>query len=321
MSEAGAGGAGHGSKKAIIAALLANLGIAVAKFVGFLLTRSSTLLAETAHSIADSTNQGLLLLGDRQAKRQEDEHHQFGYGMARYFWSFVVALVIFSLGALFALYEGIEKLRHPHHIDRPSVAIVLLGVAFVFEGISIRTAIRESRIQKGPQSWWSFIRTAKVPELPVVLLEDLGALLGLAIAEVSIVGALVTDNPRFDAYGTIAIAVLLGVIAIVLCVEMRSLLLGEAASHDDRRALDQAITGSPVVRRLIHVRTMHLGPEDVLVAAKVEFDASLSFADVAAAIDATEDRIRALLPTARVVYIEPAIFDERRSAEDVRASR
>lgn len=309
MSEAAQGG--HG-KKAIIAALFANLGIAIAKFIGFLITGSASLLAEAGHSVADTTNQGLLLLGGRQAKKSQDESHPFGYGMTRYFWSFVVALILFSLGALFAIYEGIKKLQHPHVVEKPAVAIGILGVAILLEGYSFRTAIVESRPLKGSQSWWSFIRTSKVPELPVLLLEDSGALVGLVLALLGVGLTLTTGNADWDAISTLAIGTLLAAIAIILIVEMRSLLLGESASPEVVARLRTAIEASPSVRRLIHVRTMHLGPEELLVAAKVELDASLDFAGVSAAIDAIESLVRAAEPQARLVYLEPAMFDASR---------
>jgi cation diffusion facilitator family transporter len=303
--------AGHGTK-AIIAALFANLGIAIAKFIGFLITGSASLLAEAGHSVADTTNQGLLLLGGRQAKKPQDESHPFGYGMTRYFWSFVVALILFSLGALFAIYEGIKKLQHPHEVEKPAVAIGILGVAILLEGFSFRTAIVESKPLKGSQSWWSFIRNAKVPELPILLLEDSGALIGLVLALLGVALTLATGNADWDAISTLSIGVLLGVIAVILIIEMRSLLLGEAASPDSVLRLRAAIESSPPVRRLIHVRTMHLGPEELLVAAKVEFDGSLDFAGVSAAIDETEARIRATEANAKLVYLEPAMFDPSR---------
>jgi cation diffusion facilitator family transporter len=306
------GGHGHGTK-AILAALFANLGIALAKFIGFLITGSASLLAEAVHSLADTTNQGLLLLGGKQAKKDQTEQHQFGYGMSRYFWSFVVALVLFSLGAVFALYEGVQKLQHPHELEKPAVAIGILLVAVLLEGYSFRTAIVESRPLKGSQSWWSFIRTSKVPELPVLLLEDSGALVGLLIALVSVVLVLITGNADFDAYGTLAIGVLLGFIAVVLIVEMRSLLLGEGATPEMMSTIRSTIQGSPSVKRFIHARTMHIGPEDLLVVTKVELDASLTFTEIADAIDAIEARIRAVVPEANMIYIEPAIFDSTRS--------
>lgn len=304
-------GHGHGTR-AILAALIANLGIAIAKFVGFLITGSASMLAEAGHSVADTTNQGLLLLGGRQAKKPEDEEHQFGYGMARYFWSFVVALILFSLGSLFAIYEGIEKLQNPHEVEKPAVAILILSVAIVLEGYSFRTALAESRPLKGSQSWWSFIRTSKVPELPVLLLEDSGALVGLVIALSGVGLTLVTGEVAFDAIGTLLIGALLGVIAAILIVEMRSLLLGEGVARDDRARVRSAVEGHAQVSRFIHARTMHLGPDDVLVATKVELSAELSFERVAAVIDEIEARIRTVLPSARVIYVEPAVFDSER---------
>lgn len=308
----GGGHGGHGTR-AILAALFANLGIAIAKFIGFLITRSSSLLAESVHSLADTTNQGLLLLGGKQARKSETDRHQFGFGMARYFWSFVVALVLFSLGSLFALYEGIEKLTHPHELESPAIAIGILLVAVVLESYSFRTAIAESRPLKGSQSWWSFIRTAKVPELPVLLLEDSGALVGLVIALASVGLTLITDNADFDAYGTLAISVLLGIIAIILIVEMKSLLMGEAASPEIMATIQSTISAAPSVRKFIHARTMHLGPEDLLVATKVELDSTLDFVGIANAIDEVESRLRAAVPDARVIYVEPAIHDPNRA--------
>ena len=305
-------GHGESGKRAILAALAANFGIAIAKFVGFLITRSSSLLAEAGHSLADTTNQALLLLGRRQAQRDEDEQHPFGYGTARFFWSFVVGLILFTLGSLFAIFEGIEKLREPHKLEKPIIAIALLAVAVVLEALSFRTAIRESRPLKGDESWPGFIRKAKVPELPVLLLEDAGALAGLAIALGGISLSMATDNSRFDAYGTLLIGALLGAIAIVLVVEMRSLLLGESATPAERTQIGAALGAHPQVRRVINVRTMHIGPEDLLVAAKLEFDEALRFAELAEAIDAAEARVRAIVPTARFMYLEPAIFDPAR---------
>jgi cation diffusion facilitator family transporter len=306
-----AGTGGHGTR-AIIAALIANLGIAIAKFIGFLITGSSSLLAEAGHSLADTTNQGLLLLGGKQAKKDEDEDHEFGYGQARYFWSFVVALILFSLGSLFALYEGFSKLQHPHEIEKPWVAIGILGVAVVLEGFSFRTAIKESIPLKGKQSWFSFIRTAKVPELPVLLLEDSGALVGLIVALAATLLTMATGNADFDAYGTLIIGVLLGIIAVILIIEMKSFLIGESATPEVKAAIRKAITSHPKVSRFIHARTIHLGPEDLLITTKVEMSRESSFADVATTIDEIEASIRAVVPEARVIYIEPAIFDPSR---------
>jgi cation diffusion facilitator family transporter len=299
-----------GSRKAILAAFFANLGIAISKFVGFVLTSSASLLAEAVHSLADTGNQALLLLGGRRARREADQDHPFGYGRERYFWSFVVALVLFSMGGLFALYEGIHKLRDPHETENLAIAVGILVVAIALESFSLRTAIREVKHHKSPtMPWWTYIRTSKQPELPVVLLEDVGAEIGLFLALGGVLTAHATDDPRWDALGSISIGVLLVIIAGVLAVEMKGLLIGESASRADRDAIVGAIEGAPAVDRLIHMRTQHLGPDEVLVAAKIELDASLSFDEVARAIDSVEGRIREAVPTARVIYLEPAAYD------------
>ena len=301
------------SNKAIIAALLANLGIAIAKFAGFLVTASSSLLAESIHSVADTGNQALLLLGGRRSRREATEDHPFGFGRERYFWAFVVALVLFSLGSLFAIFEGVEKLRHPHELESPAVAIVILLVAAVLEGLSFRTAVIESRPLKGDLSWWQFIRRAKQPELPVVLLEDFGALTGLFIALVAVGLTIVTDNGMWDALGTLSIGALLGVIAFVLAQEMKSLLIGESATAYVRQKIEGAINASDHTVALIHIRTQHLGPDELLVGAKIDFGATPTGAELAEAIDAVEADIRAAVPAAKVIYLEP---DIQRLTED-----
>lgn len=298
----------EGSRRAILAAFLANLGIAIAKFVGFLITSSSSLLAEAVHSVADSGNQLLLFLGMSRAGRKADETHQFGYGRSRYLWSFIVALVLFSVGGLFAIYEGIEKIRHPHEIESPIVAFVILGVAIVLEAFSLRTAVKESRHAKGRLSWWGFIRRSKQPELPVVLLEDLGALLGLVFAVFGIGLTVALDEPVFDGVGTLMIGLLLVAIAIILAVEMQSLLIGESASREHQAALEAAITGSPEVARLIHMRSQHMGPEEVLVGAKIELVPDPGEGGVAGAINRIEERMRGAVPVTCVIYLEPDLF-------------
>ncbi|WP_334143653.1 cation diffusion facilitator family transporter [Rhabdothermincola sp.] len=299
--------ASSGGRKAILAALLANLGIAMAKFIGFLVTRASSMLAESIHSVADSGNQALLLLGGARARRPADDEHQFGYGRERYFWSFIVAQVLFVLGGVFSLYEGIEKLRHPHELESPMWAIGILLVAIVLETFSFRTAVVESRPAKGDASWVAFVRRSKSPELPVVLLEDLGALVGLVLALTAIVLAAITGNSLWDGLGTISIGALLLVIAVVLAIEMKSLLIGEAASDEDEQAIRSAIGAHPTVRHLISLRTQHLGPDELLVAVKVEFDGTLTMRELAEAIDAVEQDIRSAVPTAQRVFIEPDI--------------
>ena len=300
----------HGSRKAIFAALLANLGIAVAKFIGFLITGAASLLAESVHSVADSGNQALLILGGNRAAREATPERPFGYGRERYFWAFVVALVLFSFGGLFAAYEGYQKLSEPHELESPLVAVGILVFAIVVESLSLRMAVQAANVTRGGQSWWSFIRHSKSPELPVVLLEDLGAEIGLFLALLGVGLAELTGDPRWDATGSLAIGVLLIAIALLLAVEMKSLLVGEGASPADTVAIRHAIVGAPDVRRLIHLRTEHLGPEELLVGAKVELERGLSFAEVVAAINTTEDRVRAAVPAAQVIYLEPDIYNE-----------
>jgi len=296
-----------GSRRAIAAAFLANLGIAIAKFVAFLITGAASMLAESVHSLADTGNQGLLILGTSRARRAATHEHPFGFGRERYFWAFVVALVLFSLGSIFAIHEGVDKLRHPHQLVSPAVALGVLALAIALESWSFRTAIVAAQSTRGNQGWWAFIRRSKSPELPVVLLEDLGALLGLVIAGVGVSLSAAFDDPRFDAIGSIAIGALLGAIAIVLAAEMKSLLIGESAAQEVRGAIRTTIEGSPSVRRLIHMRTLHLGPEELLVAAKVEFDVGLDIPGLASAIDDLEAAIRQRVPIARVIYLEPDI--------------
>ena len=300
------GMAAGGSNKAVLAALFANLAIAIAKFVGFAVTRSASMLAEGVHSCADTGNQALLLLGGRLSKREPTPRHPFGYGRERYFWSFVVAIILFTLGALFAINEGIDKLRHPHELDSLGVAMGILIFGIVAESWSFRTAIVESNKVRGKLSWGTFIRRSRTPELPVVLLEDLGALLGLVFALVAVVLAQITGEPRWDGAGTLVIGVLLGVIAIVLAIEMKSLLIGESATEDDRALLLAALEQSPEVNRVVDLRTQHLGPEELLVAAEIDFADDLSGEQRPAAVAAVEARLRTAVPAATRVYLEPS---------------
>jgi cation diffusion facilitator family transporter len=300
-----------GGTRAIIAALVANAGIAIAKFVGFLITGSSSMLAESVHSVADTSNQGLLLLGGRRAKRAATAEHPFGYGRDRYFYSFVVALLLFSLGSVFALYEGIHKLESHEPLVSPLVAVGILVVAIGLETYSFRTAIVESRPLKGNGTWWQFIRQSKVPELPVVLLEDLGALVGLVLALLGVGLSVLTGDAIFDAFGTIAIGILLGVIAIILIIEMKSLLIGEGVTPPVLSKINSALIDGEV-QKVIHVRTQYIGPEELLVAAKIELTRGIPVEEVARAIDAAEARVREAVPDARLIYLEPDL--ERASA-------
>ena len=298
----------EGSRRAIIAAFFANLGIAIAKFTGFLITGSASLLAEAGHSLADTGNQALLMLGSKRGNRPADRAHPFGYGPERYFWAFVVALVLFSMGGLFALYEGIDKLRHPHEVDQAIVAFVILFIAIGLETFSLRTAIKESNhIRQPGMSWRAFIRTSKSPELPVVLLEDVGAEIGLGFALIGLTVAEITGNPRWDAVGSIAIGVLLVFIALILAREMKPLLIGESASESDLNDITAALSASANVLSIIHLRTMHLGPDDLLLATKVDFDHSLTVEQLAHAIDQAETSVRTAVPKTTTIYIEPDI--------------
>ena len=301
----GPDGSGHGEGgTAIVAALLANLGIAIAKFIGFFITGSSSMLAEGVHSVADTSNQGLLLLGRRTAAREATPEHPFGYGRDRFFYAFVVALMIFTLGSVFSLYEGFHKLSGAEALTSPIVAVVILVVAIGFEGYSFRTAVHESRPLKGEQTWWGFIRTSTNPELPVVLLEDLGALVGLTLALGGVGLTVLTGDPVWDAIGTLCIGVLLGVIAVVLIIETKSLLIGEGVSDETAHTINDSLVGGHV-ERIIHLRTQYLGPGELLVAAKIAVTRKLSTVDVAEAIDEAEGRLRSALPEARIVYLEP----------------
>lgn len=298
-----------GERRAVLAALAANLGIALAKFLGFLVTGAASLLAEAIHSVADTGNQGLLLLGDARAARAPRDSHPFGFARERYFWAFVVSLVLFSGGGVFAIYEGVHKLGHPEPNDALWLAIVILVVAVVLEGFSLRTAVRAARPTKGGLSWYGFIRHSKSAELPVVLLEDVGALVGLLFALAGVVLAEVTGEPRFDAIGSLAIGLLLVVIAAVLAVEMRSLLIGEAASRDVRTRMVEVVTADPRVVRVVDLRTQHLGPEEILVGMDLVLDRALTGVQLTEALAEVEDTLRAAVPAATQIYLEPHTDD------------
>ena len=297
----------EGSRRAVVAALFANFGIAAAKFLAFAVTGSASLLAEAIHSVADTGNQGLLFLGARRAQRPPTAAHPFGYGRERFFWAFVVALVLFSMGSVFALVEGVDKVLHPHKVEDAEWAFAVLGLSIGLETFSLRTAVRESAVARGTSSWWDFVRHAKTPELVVVLLEDTGALTGLFFAVIGVTVAVTTGDGIYDATGSLAIGVLLGLIAYVLAREMKSLLIGEAASPAEEGQIRAVLDDCPEVKRVIHLRTQHLGPEELLVAAKVEF-ATDSVAELADAIDRVEARIRSRVPTARLIYLEPDVY-------------
>jgi cation diffusion facilitator family transporter len=298
-----------GGNKAIVAAFSANLGIAITKLIAWAFSGSSSMLAEGVHSIADSGNQLLLLLGGRKSRKEADAEHPFGYGRERYVYAFVVAIILFSIGGVFSIYEGIDKVRHPHPLEVPWLPIVVLLIAIVLESYSLRTAIKESNPLRGSQTWVQFVRRAKAPELPVVLLEDVAALIGLVLAFLGVGLTIITGNPLWDGIGTLAIGVLLVAVAVILGIETKSLLVGEGASEADLTAITAAILDGPETKRIIHMKTLYLGPDEILIAAKLAFDSASRFADIAGAINNVETRIRAAVPRVRtVIYIEPDVY-------------
>jgi cation diffusion facilitator family transporter len=298
-----------GGNKAIVAAFSANLGIAITKLIAWAFSGSSSMLAEGVHSIADSGNQLLLLLGGRRSRKEADAEHPFGYGRERYVYAFVVAIILFSIGGVFSIYEGIDKVRHPHPLEVPWLPIVVLLIAIVLESYSLRTAIKESNPLRGSQTWVQFVRRAKAPELPVVLLEDIAALIGLVLAFLGVSLTIITGNPLWDGIGTLAIGVLLVAVAVILGIETKSLLVGEGASEADLTAITAAIVDGPETKRIIHMKTLYLGPDEILIAAKLAFDSASRFADIAGAINNVETRIRAAVPRVRtVIYIEPDVY-------------
>ncbi|GAA2696012.1 cation diffusion facilitator family transporter [Streptomyces aculeolatus] len=299
--------AAGGGTKAILAALGANLSIAVAKFVAWAFSGSSSMLAEAVHSLADSGNQALLLLGGKRAKRAATKEHPFGYGRERYVYAFLVSIVLFTVGGLFAVYEGYHKIEDPHEIDHWYWPVGVLVFAIIAEIFSFRTAIKESNEVRGDQGWWQFIRRSKAPELPVVLLEDLGALVGLVLALLGVGVALATGDGVWDGVGTVCIGVLLLIIAVILAIETKSLLLGEGASEADVAAITTALVDGDAVTEVIHLKTLYLGPDELLVAAKIAVQHDDTAGEVARAIDAAESRVRDAVPVARMIYLEPDI--------------
>lgn len=297
-----------GGTKAIIAAFLANMGIAITKLIAWAVSGSASMLAEAVHSFADSGNQLLLILGGRRARKAADKEHPFGYGRERYVYAFVVSIILFSVGGVFSIYEGIEKVQHPHELTNAWLPILVLVIAIVLESFSLRTAVKESNHVRGKQGWIQFVRHAKAPELPVVLLEDIAALLGLVFALLGVGLTVITGNPIFDAVGTLMIGTLLIVVAIILGIETKSLLVGEGANDDDVSAIERAIMDGDEVERIIHMKTLYLGPDELLVAAKIGFPADQRLLEVATATNVVEQRIRAAVPAARVIYIEPDVY-------------
>ena len=305
----------EGGMKAVIAALLANLGIAVSKFIAFAFTGSSSMLSEAIHSVADSGNQVLLLVGNKRSKKAPDAQHQFGYGRRRYVYGFIVSIVLFLVGGLFSLYEGFHKFQHPEDLSDAWIAFLVLGIAIVLEGFSFRTAVREANRARGKRSLFRFLRDARQPELPVILLEDLGALVGLVFALFGVSMAVATGDGRWDGLGAMAVGTLLVVIAIFLAFEMAAMLVGESALPEEDAAIRAALASSPLVDRVIHVRTLHVGPDELLVGAKIAISKSDTGAEIAAGIDDAEARLRAAVPSAVYVFLEPDLDRTARRAD------
>jgi cation diffusion facilitator family transporter len=298
--------------RAVLAALLANIGIAISKFVAFLFTGSSSMLSEAIHSVADSGNQVLLLIGNKRSRRPADEQHNFGYGRRRYVYGFIVAIVLFMVGGMFSLYEGWHKWQHPEPLNDWWIAVVVLLVAIGLESFSFRTAVREANRSRGRRSLFAYVKAARQPELPVILLEDAGALMGLMFALMGVGLSVITGDGRFDAMGAMAVGTLLVVIAIFLAMEMTAMLVGESALPEEVAAIQSALAGAPGVVRVIHLRTLHVGPDELLVAAKIAVAESDTVAQVAAGIDSAERAVRAAVPTARYVFLEPDLLRPER---------
>mgnify|MGYP000479242763 CR=1 FL=1 len=297
----------EGSLKAIVAALLANIGIAITKFIAAFFSGSASMFAEGIHSVADSGNQILLLIGGKRAKRAATATHPFGYGRSRYIYAFMVSIVLFAIGGMFSILESVEKLSHPHELENVWLPLVVLGAAIVMESFSFRTAIVEANKIRHGKSWVQFIRHAKAPELPVILLEDFAALIGLVLAFGGVGLSVVTHNPIWDAIGTLAIGALLVLVAIVLGFETSSLLVGEGATAEDTGKIRKALEGSKGVQSVIHMKTLYLGPDELMLGAKIGVDGTSTAQDVALVIDAAETAVREVVPAARVIYLEPDI--------------
>jgi cation diffusion facilitator family transporter len=299
--------------RAIIAALLANIGIAITKFIAAAFSGSASMFAEGIHSVADSGNQILLIIGGKRAKRAATAAHPFGYGRSRYIYAFMVSIVLFSVGGLFSIMEGLNKLQHPHELEMVWLPLVVLGAAIIMESLSLRTAVKESNHVRGNKSWVQFIRHAKSPELPVILLEDLAALIGLVLAFGGVGLTVVTHDPIWDAIGTLAIGGLLVLVAIVLGLETSSLLVGEGATAEDTGKIRKALKDTDGVESVIHMKTLYLGPDELMVGAKIAVAEKATGKQIAKIIDSAEENMRIAVPAARVIYLEPDI--QRATAE------
>jgi len=294
--------------RAVVAALAANLGIAIAKFAAFLVTGSASMLAESVHSLADTGNEALLLIGRGRSRRARTAEHPFGFGRERYFYGFVVAVMLFTVGAVFSLYDGIHKIISPAPLDSPVVAYAVLGLSMVLEGLSLRTGIVEANAQRGGHGFRAFVHLTKAPELPVVLLEDSAAILGLLFAFLGVLLSQLTKHDEWDGAGSVGIGLLLACAAFVVGYETKSLLIGESATEETSARVVAAIEDGPEGFQVIHLRTSHIGPEQLLVAAKISVPGTLLAGELAAGINSCEERIREAVPIAETIYLEPDIY-------------
>jgi cation diffusion facilitator family transporter len=298
----------EGSTRAILAALGANTGIAITKFIAAGISGSASMFAEGIHSVADTGNQLLLLLGRKRAKRKATPSHPFGYGRSRYIYAFMVSIVLFSVGGMFSVLEGFNKLSHPHEIEQAWLPLAVLTIAIILESFSLRTALMAAKEERGDTSLYKFIRHAKSPELPVVILEDIAALVGLILAFGGVGLTVLTGDAFWDAVGTLAIGVLLILVAIILGIETSSLLVGEGATEKDNSHIAEAIRKTKGIQDIIHMKTLYIGPDELMVGAKIAVKGTSTAADIAKAIDEAEVNIRKAVPTARIIYLEPDVL-------------
>lgn len=299
----------HESKRAIFTALAANVGIAISKFIAFLLTGATSLLAESVHSLVDSSNQILLLVGSHQSKRKATRAHPFGYGRAHFLYAFIVSIVLFSMGGMFAIYEGIHKIQEPTVINQVIIAYAVIVLSMIFEGAALRTALREARSFKPKsQSWWTFLQETKSINHIVLALEDSAALIGLTIAGLGVTLSYVTGNPVWDGVSTLLIGALLICVAVVLFREAQSLLIGEAADAATERKIRKTTLEIKDIDRVVDLKTLYTGPQELFIAMKVTVGRNDEAHAISRAIDEVEARLRQEFPIARLIYIEPDIY-------------
>lgn len=304
------------SRTAVIAAIAGNLAIAATKFVAAAMTGSSAMLSEAIHSLVDTGNGGLLLLGAHRSKKLPDETHPFGYSTEIYFWSLVVAILIFALGGGMSVYEGVTHLVTPNHIENPTWNYVVLGVAIIFESASFFFAYKAFRIEKGKQSVMQTIRASKDPTTFTVLFEDTAALLGLLVALAGVFLAHQFNEPHFDGVASIVIGLILGVVAVVLAYESRSLLIGEGVSPEIMSKIRGIVTSDPAVSEIKQFLTLHFGPTDVLLTMNLRFQKEFTASEVAEVIARLEAKIREQFPEINHIFIET---ESLRQLSEVRA--